>query len=564
VVELRLLGPVEIHTGGRALAIGTPQRSALLAALAVDAARVVVRDKLVDRVWDDAPPARVESAIYAHVAHLRRLLARVNAAENAAVAGLDRRAGGYLLCIEPDSVDLHRFRRLVSAAREPDCSVHDRVRLLRAALGLWRGPALAGLSGGWAARMREAWEHERLAAVVAWAQAELGLGNPDAVLGTLAELVSEYPLAEHVAATLIRALAAAERTTEAVEEYARIRQRLVGEIGAEPGKELQEAYRAVLSGTAAAAPAQVTSTARRAGAAVRATSRPYEAADVAGLRATIAHLVALDIAYGGEGLAEAATQAFADAQRRLAGGGHPASVERDLYAAVAELGEVASWLLYDARQPTRSRQAAVEALLTARLAGDRGMEQFLLSHLSMLDLADGRLGEAVRLADFGLDGAPAGRVAAMFHLRRGRALAAMGRGRDALAAMRRARTFADESVPDQAPDWTWWIHDASLSLHEAVVHTDSGRHHTAVELAQRAVAGLPRRQARDRAIYRGFALRSLVAARAWPDAEDMARELTGEVISPRAAQLLNDVARTATVGGAPRRVVEAIRGSVAA
>jgi DNA-binding SARP family transcriptional activator len=73
-VELRLLGSVEIHTAGETLNLGVPKRRSILAALAVDAARPVRREVLIDRVWGSAPPGRVESGIYAHITRLRKLL----------------------------------------------------------------------------------------------------------------------------------------------------------------------------------------------------------------------------------------------------------------------------------------------------------------------------------------------------------------------------------------------------------------------------------------------------------------------------------------------------------
>src|SRR4030095_16750543 len=94
-MELGLLGSVEVRAGGEGLALGGRQQRLVLAALAVDVGRVVVRQALIDRVWDEAPPGEVEAAVYAHVSRLRGLLARVNAAEDRVVpVRLDRLAGG--------------------------------------------------------------------------------------------------------------------------------------------------------------------------------------------------------------------------------------------------------------------------------------------------------------------------------------------------------------------------------------------------------------------------------------------------------------------------------------
>ena len=247
-MELRLLGPVAIYAAGEAADLGVPQRRALLAALAVDAGHLVSREVLIDRVWGDTPPARVESGIYAHVTRIRKALDSARKLDEARPATLRREPGGYLLQMPTDSVDLHHFRRLVVAARGPDMPPRERARLLNDALALHRGTPLAGIPGPWATRMRASWAQERLEATVTWAHAETELGNHSAVLGPLSELTSEHPLAESVIAELMRALAAAGRGAEALHQYGLFRRRLAEELGAEPGPELRGLHHRLLQG----------------------------------------------------------------------------------------------------------------------------------------------------------------------------------------------------------------------------------------------------------------------------------------------------------------------------
>ncbi|MBT8228368.1 MAG: AfsR/SARP family transcriptional regulator, partial [Dactylosporangium sp.] len=242
-MELHLLGPVEaIADSGDVVDIGGPQRRAVLAALAVDAGRLVTRETLIDRVWDQRPPASVHAAVYGHVAHLRRLLDQ----PSRAARYVQRQPGGYVLRVEPDLVDLHRFRRLMTAAQET--SDVERAAVLRQALALWRGHPLAGVTGDWAARMRQGWLAARLDAVVAWADAELALGNPGRVVGALTDLTGEHPLHEALTGALMRALAAAGRASDALVRYTAIRQRLADELGADPGGDLQALYHTTLRG----------------------------------------------------------------------------------------------------------------------------------------------------------------------------------------------------------------------------------------------------------------------------------------------------------------------------
>jgi hypothetical protein len=157
VTEFRLFGPIEVTVGGRVVEVGPPQRSMVLAALAVDAGRPMSVDVLIDRVWGDMPPDRARRALQAHVMRIRRLLESTGVAgERGSERGsersggrpvwLARRSGGYLLDVDPDCVDLHRFRGLVTRARQPACA-DDRAALLSEALDLWRGRPLAGLGG---------------------------------------------------------------------------------------------------------------------------------------------------------------------------------------------------------------------------------------------------------------------------------------------------------------------------------------------------------------------------------------------------------------------------------
>ena len=236
-VEVRLLGPVEVLAGGRAVEPGPVQQRTVLAALAVDAGRLVPLEVLIDRVWGDAPPPSVRSGIYSHMARLRRMLVPAG--------GLLRRPGGYLLDVPPEAVDLHRFRALSQAARAgpaPDAGQ------LGTALDLWRGPALAGLAGDWVAATRERLGQQRVEAVLAWAQALLAAGQPGPVIGTLRDFVDQHPLVEPLAARLIEALYASGRAAEALDCYARVRAHLAAELGAEPGPALRQLHQAVLRG----------------------------------------------------------------------------------------------------------------------------------------------------------------------------------------------------------------------------------------------------------------------------------------------------------------------------
>ncbi|SCL31869.1 NB-ARC domain-containing protein [Micromonospora rhizosphaerae] len=185
--------------------------------------------------------------LYVYIARLRGLIAAAAAADGT-VAAVVRRSRGYVLDVDPDRVDVHRFRRLVEQARDPHCPDTKRVALLRQALALWRGTPLADLPGDWAARVREGLQQQRLDAVVCWAEAELRRGNAGDLVGPLTDLIAEHPLVEPLAALLMRALHSTGRTATALDCYVAMRRRLVDQVGMEPGAELQQLHRAILRG----------------------------------------------------------------------------------------------------------------------------------------------------------------------------------------------------------------------------------------------------------------------------------------------------------------------------
>lgn len=248
-MEIQLLGAVQVSSDGRRSQAGPPQLRLVLAALAVDADRPVLMETLVDRIWGDRPPRHPRAAIHANVTLIRRLLRQAHAREGRAPVTpmtLAHGGGGYVLHAERARVDLLRFRDLVASARErADAEQAD---LLRDAMELWRGPALADLTGDWPTRMRDSWELERLDAVVQWARVQLRLGRAEELIGRLRSILDEHSRVEPLVAVQMRALAATGRAAEALQCYTATRAHLVADFGLEPGTELQWLQRAILRG----------------------------------------------------------------------------------------------------------------------------------------------------------------------------------------------------------------------------------------------------------------------------------------------------------------------------
>jgi YVTN family beta-propeller protein len=235
-MEFRILGPLEVESDGDLLPVGRRQPRALLAVLLLDANRVVPRDRLVEAIWDEAPPEHAANALQVYVSRLR--------------ASLDRelivtRPPGYLIHIEPGQLDLERFQLLVSEARQQD---HERAAIsLREALALWRGPPLADLpETPLLESERRRLEGLRLGALEARIDADLALGDHTALVPELETLVHQHPLRERLRGQLMLALYQSGQQADALEVFSRGRRLLAEEQGLEPSEALKSLQKRIL------------------------------------------------------------------------------------------------------------------------------------------------------------------------------------------------------------------------------------------------------------------------------------------------------------------------------
>lgn len=247
MVEIRLLGPVLLLASDQVLDVGPPQRCAVLAALAVDAGRLVTTETLIDRVWGGSPSAKARRTLHAHIARLRRLLEQA-ARQSRTTARISSRSGGYLLELGGGRVDILQLRELLTHAEAVGHDQRQRAATLRTALLLWRGDPLADLTGPWAARTRRAWRRLHVQATLSWARTELELGRADTVIEPISDLIHDNPFDEQLAATLMQALQRIGNQAAALQVFAAARARLVDELGAEPGPLLRRVQQQVLRG----------------------------------------------------------------------------------------------------------------------------------------------------------------------------------------------------------------------------------------------------------------------------------------------------------------------------
>jgi DNA-binding SARP family transcriptional activator/tetratricopeptide (TPR) repeat protein len=239
-VELRLLGPVRAWSGGRQIAIGTRQQRLLLAVLALEANRPVPVHRLVDLLWEQAPPRSARAVVHTHVSRVRSALTGVSEVE------LVREGAAYALRCEPSVVDAHRFRALVAQARDEDDD-ERRVALLEEAAALWRGPALADVADEpLRERLCGDLHEERLVAAEDRFDALLRLGRHRSLVAELTLLAVEHPDRHRPVAQLMLALHRCGRTADALAVYDRARRRSVEQFGLDPAPELRRLHAAIL------------------------------------------------------------------------------------------------------------------------------------------------------------------------------------------------------------------------------------------------------------------------------------------------------------------------------
>lgn len=240
---IRLLGPVELVAGDRRVEIRSTRLRVVLSVLALEVNRVVPVDRLVDAVWESSPPPTAVAQVRICVSELRKTMRDMGIS-----AAVQTRPSGYLLDAPDDEVDAVAFERLVAAAREQVAQggVAAAVATLRRADSLWSGPALTGVPASIARQAALRLDDARLAAAEERIGLELTLGRHQEMVDELRELADRHPLRESVRRTLMLALYRCGRQAEALEVYRAAREKLVTELGIEPGRELRELHRAVL------------------------------------------------------------------------------------------------------------------------------------------------------------------------------------------------------------------------------------------------------------------------------------------------------------------------------
>ena len=233
-----LLGSLEASGKDGPVPLGGPKQRIVLAHLVLGANRVVSAEHLIDALWGEELPEDPKSTLQVYVSRLRSALGP---------DAVEAQAPGYVLRADRDEVDALRFEDLLGTARGNGSDPRVTDEILAEALELWRGPALADLSGepsltGDIARLEEL----RLQALEEKIDARLDLGRHVQVIAELEGLTQAHPLRERLWGGLMLALYRSDRQAEALAAFERARTVLSEELGIDPSRDLQLLHERIL------------------------------------------------------------------------------------------------------------------------------------------------------------------------------------------------------------------------------------------------------------------------------------------------------------------------------
>ncbi|MEU8069516.1 MULTISPECIES: BTAD domain-containing putative transcriptional regulator [unclassified Micromonospora] len=242
-----ILGPLRVG-GGEATVTAGRDRT-VLAVLLLRPGRVVPVEDLVDAVWDERPPATARTQLQSCVSRLRQRFVRLGLPAGTIVTD----PAGYTIRVEAGDLDAEVFASTVETARRNAAAgrLTEARQHYRAALALWRGPALAGVPARSVRQRARALDEQRLGVLEDCVDIELRLRMAADLIDELTEAVERNPLRERLRGQSMLALSAVGRHADALAVYREGRRIYAEELGIEPGAALQELHQRILAGDVA-------------------------------------------------------------------------------------------------------------------------------------------------------------------------------------------------------------------------------------------------------------------------------------------------------------------------
>ena len=245
-VEFGVLGPLQICVDGAPVPLGTPKQRAVLAMLVINRNRPVATDTLIEAAWEQFPPPDPRASLHSYVSNLRKLLGGVGVDARTALVSAPP---GYRLAVPESGCDIGRFVLGKNAGVQAAAAgkFEQASESLSAALAEWRGPVLEDLRDfQFVDAFATALVEDKMLAHTALAEAEIACGRAYAIIGELESLTAEHPYREPLWAQLITAYYLAERQSDALDAYRRLKVTLADDLGIDPGPTVQALYERIL------------------------------------------------------------------------------------------------------------------------------------------------------------------------------------------------------------------------------------------------------------------------------------------------------------------------------
>lgn len=245
--RVQLCGRLRVDLGGRHV---TPllrgrQGRILLAYLVVQRGRAVSREEMIQAIWPEDQPANPAAALRTQLSRLRGALGV------AALAGRD----AVELRLPPHTwIDIEAAERAIVAA---DAALQSKAwgeawGQAHVTLNISGRHFLPGFEAPWVEVIRNQLEELGLRARETVARAGIGLGGSELAGAERAakELIAAAPFRESGYLLLMRALAAAGNTAEALRTFEQLRRLLASELGSSPSGRIRTLHTRLLQGDA--------------------------------------------------------------------------------------------------------------------------------------------------------------------------------------------------------------------------------------------------------------------------------------------------------------------------
>lgn len=245
-LRINVLGPFEVCTEDRVVALAGMKQRVLLSSLALNSRTAVPIGMLINMLWSEAPPVTARAKVHAHVSEIRKALGGGHGGQHPVGWPVVTRQGGYQLS---GDVDLDSWEFQISARRARQAlrlgQYAQGSELFARALAIWRGPALADVESDAIQSAAKALNEERMLVIEGKAEADLQLGWYDEVVAELGPVAATNPLRERLRAELMLALYRRGSRNEALTAYRDAHQAMTRQLGLPPGPQLRRLQQSV-------------------------------------------------------------------------------------------------------------------------------------------------------------------------------------------------------------------------------------------------------------------------------------------------------------------------------